>query len=75
MVFDDLVLLATGAQEKGLFKKKGEKMKVIDEGIGEVIDVKDWSGWGGTCSFITIADNRLYNVDCPDHTSTTSLAH
>jgi hypothetical protein len=55
LVFDDLVIVTSGAGEKsGLFgsgKRKGEKgWKVLSEaegGIGKVADVRDWTGWQG----------------------------
>lgn len=52
-VFDDLVILAIPSERAGIFSSKSKKekgWKVLPEnegGVGKLVEVKDWSGFGG----------------------------
>jgi hypothetical protein len=58
-IFDDLVILAAPSEKAGIFSSKSKKEKgwrVLGEhegGVGKLVEVKDWSGFGGTSNLLT----------------------
>lgn len=53
LVFDDIVVL--GQMEKGVAlygKRRDKRLRVIEGGVGRVLEVKNLTGWGGTFNCI-----------------------
>lgn len=48
LVFDDIVILSQMEKSAGLYgKRRDKKLKVIEGGVGRMLQIKNLTGWGG----------------------------
>lgn len=48
LVFDDIVILSQMEKSAGLYgKRRDKKLKVIEWGVGRMLQIKNLTGWGG----------------------------
>ncbi|AGV14353.1 hypothetical protein, variant 2 [Cryptococcus neoformans var. grubii H99] len=62
LVFDDIVVL--GQMEKGVAlygKRRDKRLRVIEGGVGRVLEVKNLTGWGGHDDLLSLTLDTVYS--------------